>query len=76
MLEEDAIDFIIDECVNSVIELKDFYHRLTTEFEYGLKLVAEKTGKNRFFITRSALLEPESYIRNLLKNTPANSANV
>lgn len=76
VLEEDAIDFIIDECVNSVIELKDFYHRLTTEFEYGLKLVAEKTGKNRFFITRSALLEPESYIRNLLKNTPANSANV
>jgi ATP-dependent Clp protease ATP-binding subunit ClpX len=76
VMEEDAIDFIIEECVNAVIELKDFYHRLTTDFEYGLKLVAEKTGRNRFFITRSALLDPESFIRNLLKDTPANSANI
>jgi hypothetical protein len=34
-----------------------------------LKLVREKTGKNRFFINREALLNPETYIRNSLATT-------
>jgi hypothetical protein len=31
-------------------------------------LVQEKTGKNRFFITKDALLNPESFISNLIKD--------
>jgi hypothetical protein len=31
-------------------------------------LVQEKTGKNRFFITKDAHLNPESYISNLIKD--------
>lgn len=33
----------------------------------GLKLVREKTGKNRFFITREALVNPEAHISALIK---------
>jgi hypothetical protein len=32
-----------------------------------LKLVHEKTGRNRFFITRQALDEPEVFIARLLQ---------
>jgi len=66
VLEEDAIDFIIEQFVNSQAKIEDFYKRLTSDFEYGLKLVQEKTGKSRFFITRDSLLDPEKYISNLI----------
>ncbi len=66
VLEEDAIDFIIGRVVGSEIHLDDFYKQLNADFEHGLKLVREKTGRSRFFITRDALLHPETYIGHLL----------
>lgn len=66
VLEEEAIDFIIENFVTSDMHLDDLYKQLNSGFEHGLKLVREKTGKNRFFITREALLDPETFIRSLL----------
>lgn len=68
VLEEDAIDFIIEQLIAASLNLKDIYHKLTGDFEYGLKLAHEKTGRNRFFITRQALLDPEGYVANLIKD--------
>ncbi len=68
VLEEDAVDFIIDQFENSEIKLEDFYKQLTADFEYGLKLLREKTGRNRFFITKQALLSPEAFISNLIRD--------
>jgi endopeptidase Clp ATP-binding regulatory subunit ClpX len=66
VMEEDAIDFIIGRVVDSEIHLDDFYKQLNADFEHGLKLVREKTGRSRFFITREALLHPETYIHQML----------
>jgi len=68
VLEDDAIDFIIDQLENSTYDLEGLYDHISTDFEYGLKLVQEKTGKNRFFITKDALINPESFISNLIKD--------
>jgi len=68
VLEENAIDFIIEQLINSGITLDNLYKKLTNEFENGLKLIREKTGKNRFFITKEALLAPESFISQLIKD--------
>ena len=68
VLEDDAIDFIIDQLENSAYNLETFYNHISTDFEYGLKLVQEKTGRNRFFITKYALINPESFISNLIKD--------
>jgi len=68
VLEDDAIDFIIDQLENSTYDLEGLYDHISTDFEYGLKLVQEKTGKNRFFITKDALIDPESFISNLIKD--------
>jgi endopeptidase Clp ATP-binding regulatory subunit ClpX len=68
VLEDDAIDYIIDQLENSTSGLEAFYDHISTDFEYGLKLVQEKTGKNRFFITKDALINPESFISNLIKD--------
>lgn len=67
VLEKNAIDFIIEQLINFGITLDNLYKKLTGEFENGLKLIREKTGKNRFFITKEALLAPESFINKELE---------
>ncbi len=68
VLEEDAVDYIIEMLVEKSTDLDLFYQKLSKDFEYGLKLVLEKTGKNRFFISRKALMEPDAFLDNLIKN--------
>ena len=68
VLEDDAIDFIIAKFEKDNINVEDFYEHLTNDFKHGLNLIREKTGRNRFFITRSALLNPEEFISKLLKD--------
>ena len=52
---------------NSEISVKDIYEKLTAEFEYGLKLIREKTKRNRFFLSKKALLNPEDFIKQIIK---------
>jgi len=67
VLEEDAIDFITEKLIDSPFELKDVNEKLNRDFQHGLKLAREKTNRNRFFISRQALLDPEAYVRQLIK---------
>jgi endopeptidase Clp ATP-binding regulatory subunit ClpX len=66
VLDEDAIDFIMEMLVESVLTPRDVYPKLNGHFEHGLKLVREKTGRSRFLITRAALMDPEGFVRDLI----------
>ncbi len=68
VLEEDAIDFIIEQFSTSSVSVDDFFKQISKDFELGLKLVRDKTGRNRFFLTKNALLDPENYLSELIKN--------
>ncbi|MBW2593632.1 MAG: AAA family ATPase, partial [Deltaproteobacteria bacterium] len=68
VLEEDAIDFLIKQVINTETVLDRLYARLESDFKLGLNLIREKTGRNRFFITQKALSDPESFISALIKN--------
>ena len=68
VLEDSAIDYIIDNIFGARLKLKALFKQLSDDFEYGLKLVRDKTGRNRFFITRDALVSPETYIEGLIKD--------
>jgi ATP-dependent Clp protease ATP-binding subunit ClpX len=72
VLEEEAIDAIIEKCIDSQGTPETYYQSLTANFEYGLKLVREKTGRTRFFLTRDALEKPEAYIADLLRQSDDN----
>jgi len=78
VMEDNAIDFIIEEFLNLPEDFEKVYQKIVSDFEYGLNLVREKTGKTRFFIARKDLEEPDKYIGNLLKdksNAPEPSDN-
>jgi ATP-dependent Clp protease ATP-binding subunit ClpX len=68
VLEEDAIDFIMEQLIEAPIHLDDIFKKVNTDFEHGLKLAREKTGHSRYFINRQALLDPEAYISQLIQN--------
>jgi ATP-dependent Clp protease ATP-binding subunit ClpX len=71
VLEEDTIDHIIGQWFIHPVDCDAIYKQLSADFLHGLKLVHEKTGRNRFFITRQALDSPESFIGQLLQKGPA-----
>ncbi|MDJ0855328.1 MAG: AAA family ATPase [Desulfobacterales bacterium] len=68
VLEEDAIDFVMEQLVDNAVTLEVFASKLAADFELGLKLVVEKTGKHRFFLNRQALQDPEQFISGLIRN--------
>jgi hypothetical protein len=68
VLEEDAIDHIIEQVIDEVITLQELEKKLSEDFEYGLKLIREKSGRNRFFLNRRALTNPEGFLDDLVRN--------
>ena len=74
VLEEDAIDFIIEQLIDSTLALNLVYQKIDQDFQHGLKLAREKINRNRFFITREALLDPEEYVGNLIKDVVSTSS--
>ncbi len=68
VLEEDAIDFVIEKMISSPLNLDDVYKKIESDFEHGLKLARERTGRNRFFITRNAIVNPEKFVGDLIKS--------
>lgn len=68
IFEEDAVDFLIDQFIEPAASFEEVYAKLTADFELGLKLIHERTGKNRFFISQEALEVPEAFLNNLVKD--------
>ncbi len=69
VLDEDAIDHAIREWDEAKGGLEEFYLDITRRFVDGLKLVREKSGKNRFFLTREALGDPDVFLCELIKKS-------
>ncbi len=68
VLLEDAADYLVRQMMHSAANLAVLHEKFSSDFGLGLKLVRDKTGKNRFFIDRHALLDPEAFISNLLRD--------
>jgi hypothetical protein len=70
-LDESAIDLVMLRMVASQTALGDFYKELTTNFEYGFKLVRDRVGQNTFQITKKALENPDGFFEDLVKKAYA-----
>ncbi len=74
VLEEETIDYIIGHWLENPVNVDAIYKKLSSDFLHGLKLVHEKTGRNRFFITRQALEAPEAFVGHLLQKEDPKSS--
>ena len=67
VLEEDAIDFFIEQYMEHQTTTEELVDQIYHRFYDGFNLIREKTGKNRFFISKNALLDHETYLTDLIR---------
>jgi hypothetical protein len=67
VLEQEAVDAIVESLIVEGRTIADVQRALFEDFELGLKLIHEKTGRQRFFIGRAALAAPEAYISEMIR---------
>jgi ATP-dependent Clp protease ATP-binding subunit ClpX len=64
---EEGIDAVLQKALEAKVSVWSICENLSKDFEYGFKLVQEKTGMNRFIITPEAVSNPEGYIQKLIR---------
>jgi len=67
LFDEEAVDFLMDQSITAGATSDEMFAKITGDFELGLSLIREKTGKTHFFITLEALLSPERFLDDLIK---------
>ncbi len=67
IFEEDAIDFVIEQFINHNATNEEILSKIYDNFYDGFNLIREKTGKSRFFISKAALIDHETYLNNLIR---------
>ncbi|HKK89898.1 MAG TPA: AAA family ATPase [Desulfobacteraceae bacterium] len=67
VFEEDAVDFLIEQFITGSITTEELMTKLYNDFYDGLHLIHEKTGKNRFFLSRQGLLDSRDFLDNLIR---------
>jgi ATP-dependent Clp protease ATP-binding subunit ClpX len=65
--DEGAIDELIKKAIETGHEAGVLAFQLAKKLEYGLKLVRDRSGVERFVITRDAVLDMDRYINDLVK---------
>lgn len=71
-LAEDAIDVVIGQMNASRTGLRNFYKKLTSDFEDGFQLIRDRMGKDNFVVTKEALEDPEAFLNHLVKEMYTN----
>ena len=67
VFEEDATDFLIQQFIDHSATTEEILSKIYTDFYDGFNLVREKTGKSRFFLSKNALIDHESYLNDLIR---------
>ena len=66
---DDALNGIIQKSIKENIDPWDLCQITCKNYEYGLKLVKEKTGTKSFVIHKEALQDPEEYLNSLVRKS-------
>jgi endopeptidase Clp ATP-binding regulatory subunit ClpX len=66
---DDAVNGIIHETITENGDPLEICRNAVKNYEYGLKLIKEKTGKDTFTIHREALEDSEGYLNRLIRKS-------
>ncbi|MEH0022051.1 MAG: AAA family ATPase [Desulfobacter sp.] len=67
VFEEDATDFLIQQFIDHSATTDEILSKIYTDFYDGFNLIREKTGASRFFLSKNALIDHETYLNNLIR---------
>jgi hypothetical protein len=66
---EGAIDSLVEKIWENGLEPLDYLQQAFQNYEHGLKLIKEKTGKRDFPVTAEGMENPEQYLNRLIQQT-------
>jgi len=66
---EAAIDRLVEKCWEEGLEPVPFLKQSLQNYEHGLKLIKEKTGRREFPIPAEGVENPENYLNGLIRET-------
>jgi endopeptidase Clp ATP-binding regulatory subunit ClpX len=67
-LDTDAQDYLLKKQLCEDLKIESFHEWLNKNFEYGLKLIRERTNQSSFVLSKQALVEPHIYLEHLVKD--------
>jgi len=67
VFEEDAIDFLIEQFINHNATSEEILSNIYSTYYDGFNLIREKTGKNRFFLSKNALTDHKTFLNDLIR---------
>ena len=68
VLEPEAVDAVVELLLSGSQTIAGIRNRLSGDFELALKLIRDKTGRHRFFISRAAFEAPQTYLEGLIRD--------
>ena len=68
-LDQSAVNYITAETLRKETSPKSLCEQIFRNYEHGLRLVEEKTGKKRFLIDKEAILDSEKYLNELIEKS-------
>jgi ATP-dependent Clp protease ATP-binding subunit ClpX len=67
IFEENAIDFLIEQFINHNATIEEILSKIYDNYYNGFNLIRERTGKNRFYLSKNALIDNETYLNDLIR---------
>ena len=64
---DEAVDVLLTQAIKMELDITSICKKFVKDLELGLKLVKDRTGKNRFQITSEALSNPEDFVRKIIQ---------
>jgi len=68
-LDQSAVNYITAEAIRKEITPKALCEQIFRNYEHGLRLIEEKTGKKRFLIDKEAILNSEKFLNDLIEKS-------
>jgi hypothetical protein len=66
---EEAIDRLVEKVWEEGLDPADYLGSSFQNYEHGLKLIREKTGKREFSISAGGMENPEQFLNGLIQET-------
>jgi endopeptidase Clp ATP-binding regulatory subunit ClpX len=67
--DETALDRIIEHVLAEDLHPETFLDTILKNYEHGLKLIRDRTGKNNFTFSQDAIASPQNFLNGLIKES-------
>jgi ATP-dependent protease Clp ATPase subunit len=65
--DEEAVNEIIRKALQRELTAMSLCRELSADFDYGFKLIHERSGQKRFVLTKQSVIQPDAYLDELIR---------